>query len=133
MKKMFDMTDLGELQYFLRLEIIQGQEGIFILHDTLKKFNMQGCKTVATPMNISEKLTTEDGTELTDARVYRSLVGRLIYVTRSRPDVTYSVGVLSQFMHRPTMHHFGAARRVLRYLAGTKNYGILMRRKMNHF
>ena len=133
MKKMFDMTDLGELQYFLGLEIIQGQEGIFIsqrkyVDDTLKKFNMQGCKTVATPMNISEKLTTEDGTELTDARVYRSLVGRLIYVTHSRPDVTYSVGVLSRFMHRPTMHHFGAARRVLRYLAGTKNYGICFRK-----
>nr|GEU40886.1 retrovirus-related Pol polyprotein from transposon TNT 1-94 [Tanacetum cinerariifolium] len=78
MKKMFDMTDLGELQYFLGLEIIQGQEGIFIsqrkyVDDTLKKFNMQGCKTVATPMNISERLMTEDGTELTDAKVYRSL------------------------------------------------------------
>nr|GEX52177.1 retrovirus-related Pol polyprotein from transposon TNT 1-94 [Tanacetum cinerariifolium] len=115
------------------LEIIQGQEGIFIsqrkyVDDTLKKFNMQGCKTVATPMNINEKLTTEDGTELIDARVYRSLVGRLIYVTHSRPDAAYSVGVLSRFMHRPTIHHFGAARRVLRYLAGTKIFGICFRK-----
>ncbi|GKB72879.1 retrovirus-related pol polyprotein from transposon TNT 1-94 [Tanacetum coccineum] len=119
MKKMFDMNDLGELQYFLGLEIIQGQEGIFIsqrkyVDDTLKKFNIQGCKTVATPMNISEKLTTKDGKELTDVKVYRSLVGRFLYVTHSRPDVAYSVGVLSRFMHRPTMHHFGAARSVLR-------------------
>nr|GFD50929.1 uncharacterized mitochondrial protein AtMg00810-like [Tanacetum cinerariifolium] len=50
-----------------------------------------------------ERLMTEDGTELTDAKVYRSLVGRLLYVTHSRPDVAYSVGVLSRFMHRPTM------------------------------
>ncbi|GJW76657.1 retrovirus-related pol polyprotein from transposon TNT 1-94 [Tanacetum coccineum] len=112
-------TKMGKLQYFLGLEVIRGQEGIIIsqrkyVDDTLKKFNMQGCKTVATPMNISEKLMTEDDTELTDAKVYRSLVGRLLYVTHSRPDVAYSVGVLSRFMHRPTMHHFGAARRVLR-------------------
>ncbi|GJV91243.1 retrovirus-related pol polyprotein from transposon TNT 1-94 [Tanacetum coccineum] len=104
MKKMFDMNDLGELQYFLGLEIIQGQEGIFIsqrkyVDDTLKKFNIQGCKTVATPINISEKLTTKDGNELTDAKVYRSLVGRFLYVTHYRPDVAYSVGVLSRFSH----------------------------------
>ncbi|XP_051132654.1 retrovirus-related Pol polyprotein from transposon TNT 1-94 [Andrographis paniculata] len=129
MKKMFDMTDLGELQYFLGLEITQDRKGIFMtqrkyVEDTLKKSNMLGCNTVATPMNIGEKLTACDNTMLADATVYRSLVGRLIYLTHSRPDIAYSVGVLSRFMQKPTQHCLGAAKRVLRYLAGTKDFGI---------
>nr|GEZ53462.1 retrovirus-related Pol polyprotein from transposon TNT 1-94 [Tanacetum cinerariifolium] len=129
MKKMFDMTDLGELQYFLGLEITQTQEGIFMFQkkyvaDTLKKFNTQGCKIFSTPMNTNEKLRFEDDTEAADVSVYRSLVGRLIYLTHSHPDISYVVGVLSRFMHRPTKHHFGAMKRVLHYLAGTQDYGI---------
>ncbi|GJT30182.1 retrovirus-related pol polyprotein from transposon TNT 1-94 [Tanacetum coccineum] len=129
MKKMFDMTDLGELQYFLGLEITQTQEGIFMsqkkyVADTLKKFNMQGCKISSTPMNTNEKLRFEDDTGAADASVYRSLVGRLIYLTHARPDISYAVGVLSRFMHRPTKHHFGAMKRVLHYLVGTQDYGI---------
>lgn len=129
MKEMFDMTDLGELQYFLGLEISQTGGGIFMsqkkyVEDTLKRFNMHGCKTAPTPMNTNEKLEAEDETGLTDASVYRSLVGRLIYLTHSRPDICYAVGVLSRYMHRPTRHHFGATKRVLHYLAGTKEYGI---------
>nr|GEW34838.1 retrovirus-related Pol polyprotein from transposon TNT 1-94 [Tanacetum cinerariifolium] len=81
MKKMFDMTDLGELQYFLGLQISQNQEGIFrsqkkYVEDTLKKFNMQGCKIALTSMNSNEKFRGEDETGLADASIYRSLVGR---------------------------------------------------------
>ncbi|GJW31679.1 retrovirus-related pol polyprotein from transposon TNT 1-94 [Tanacetum coccineum] len=133
MKKMFDMTDLGELRYFLGLEIIQAKDGIFLtqrkyVEDTLNKFHMAGCKIAPTPMNTSEKLTIDDGTDLADAKIYRSLIGRPIYVTYSRPDVAFSVGVLSRFMHNPSKTHFGAAKRVLRYLAGTRNHGIWFRK-----
>ncbi|XP_051134174.1 secreted RxLR effector protein 161-like [Andrographis paniculata] len=79
---------------------------------------------VATPMNIGEKLIACDNTMLVDAIVYRSLVGRLIYLTHSRPDIAYSVSVLSRFMQKPTQHCLGAAKKVLRYLAGTKDFGI---------
>ncbi len=129
MKSMFDMTDLGELKYFLGLEVTQACNGIFMtqkkyVEDMLKSFNMLGSKTAATPMNINEKLWSGDNTGITEASMYRSLIGRLIYVTHSRPNISFSVGVLSRFMHNPSKLHFGAAKRVLRYLAGTKDYGI---------
>lgn len=83
---MFDMTDMGELHYFLGLEIVQTDAGIFMsqkkyVEDTLQKFNMVGCKTVFTPMNINEKLQPEDGTEMVNGSLYRSLIGRLLYLT----------------------------------------------------
>ncbi|KAJ8503716.1 hypothetical protein OPV22_004602 [Ensete ventricosum] len=75
-------------------------------------------------MNVNEKLKLEDGTGLTNARYYRSLVGGLIYLTHTRPDITFSVGVVSRFMQSPSKHHLGAVKRILRYIAGTTNYGI---------
>nr|GEX49023.1 hypothetical protein [Tanacetum cinerariifolium] len=138
-KSAFLNGDLKEEVYvsqppgFERLEIIQGSGGIFMtqrtyVEDTLKKFHMVGCKITPTPMNINEKFGIDDGIGLTDAKIYRSLVDRLIYVTHSRPDVAYSVGVLSKYMHNPSKTHFGAAKRVLRYLAGTKDHGVWFRR-----
>lgn len=133
MKSRFEMTDLGELHYFLGLEVIQTRDGIFLsqkkyINDTLKKYNMLNCKREYTPMNVNEKLQDEDGTEQADGEQYRSLVGRLIYMTHSRPDISFAVGVLSRFMHCPTKHQAGAAKRVLRYLAGTRELGIWYRK-----
>lgn len=133
MKSMFDMTGLGELRYFLGLEICQTDGGIFMsqkkyLEDTLKRFNMLTSKVAETPMNINEKLSSDDDSGMADATLYMSLVGRLIYVTHSRPDVAFSVGMVSRFMHKPTRHHLGAAKRILRYLAGTIEYGIWFRK-----
>ena len=82
MMNMFDMTDLGELKYFLGLEIVQNETGIFMsqkkyIEDTLKKFNMSGCKMTSTPMNLNEKFSVNDETEMANAIVYRSLLGDL--------------------------------------------------------
>lgn len=129
MTKEFEMTDLGKLQYFLGLEVIQAKDGVFISQkkyakDLLHRFHMHNAKPAATPMNTSEKLRHEDGTEAADASYYRSLVGGLNYLTHTRPDIMHSVSVLSRYMHSPTMQHLGAAKRVLRYIGGTIEHGI---------
>lgn len=132
----FEMTDLRKLSFFLGLEVQQKKNGIFLFQqkyalELLKQFGMEGCKTAGTPMNVSEKLTIDDGTGLTDARKFRSLVGRLIYLTHTRPDLSYAVGLVSRFMHCPSKQHFGAAKRILRYIASTTSYGIWYSKQEN--
>ncbi|RVW26239.1 Retrovirus-related Pol polyprotein from transposon TNT 1-94 [Vitis vinifera] len=122
MKKKFEMSDLGLLHFFLGLEVKQVEDGVFVSQrkyavDLLKKFNMLNCKVVATLMNSNEKLQAEDGTERADARRFKSLVGGLIYLTHTRPDIAFAVGVISRFMHCPSKQHLGAAKRLLRYIA----------------
>jgi hypothetical protein len=125
----FEMSDMGLLHYFLGLEVYQVEGEIFLsqkkyARDLLDKFGMLNCKPATTPMNMNEKLQQEDGEELVDARRFRSLVGGLIYLTHSRPDIAFVVGVISRFMQQPSKVHYGAAKRVLRYIAGTLEYGI---------
>ncbi|XP_058008329.1 uncharacterized mitochondrial protein AtMg00810-like [Hevea brasiliensis] len=129
MKKKFEMSDLGVLHYFLGLEVKQVEDGIFVSQrkyatDLLKRFSMLNCKVATTPMNLNDKLQVDDGTEQGNASHFRSLVGGLIYLTHSRPDIAFSVGVISRFMHNPSKHHLGAAKRILRYVAGTIDYGL---------
>ena len=123
------MTDLGKLHYFLGMEVRQCKEGIFIAQkkyamDLLKKFNLNGCKAVETPMNVNEKLQENDGFGAADVQKFRSLVGGLIYLTHTRPDIMFAVNLVSRFMHKPTKHHYGAVKRVLKYVAGTLAMGI---------
>ena len=129
MMRNFEMSDLGLLKYFLGLEVNQDKDGIFISQkkyadDLLKKFHMMNCEAAATPMNINEKLQREDGTEKANSRLFRSLVGGLNYLTHTRPDIAFSVSVVSRFLQSPTKQHFGAAKRILLYVAGTTDFGI---------
>lgn len=129
MMKTFEMTDLGKLHYFLGVEIIQAADGIFISQkkyaiDLLRKFKMLNCNSTATPMNVNEKLQINDGSEPAEGKFYRSLVGGLIYLCLTRPDIAFPVGVVSRFMHNPSKVHLGAAKRILRYVAGTQNFGL---------
>lgn len=90
---------------------------------------MLGCKIAYTPMNVNEKLITDDGTGLTDARCFRSIVGGLNYLSHTRPDIAFPISVVSRFMHNPTKHHFGAVKRILRYVARTTDFGIWYSKK----
>ena len=72
-------------------------------------------------MNISEKLSANDGSGAANAKHYRSMVGGLNYLSHTRPDIAFSIGVVSRFMHNPTKHHLGAVKRILQYVAGTSD------------
>ncbi|KAA0052183.1 putative mitochondrial protein [Cucumis melo var. makuwa] len=85
---------------------------------------MINCKLATTPMNLNEKLQQNDGAEMVDKHRFKSFVGGLIYLTHTRHDISYSIGVISRFMQCPSRDHFDAAKQVMRYIAETIEYGI---------
>ena len=85
---------------------------------------MQGCKMAATTMNTTERLQLDDGTGDVDAHRYRSLVGGLLYLMHTRPDISFPVSIVSRFMQNVSKHHYGATKRILKYVAGTLQFGI---------
>lgn len=133
MMEVFEMTDLGEMFYFLGMEIQQKGQEIFICQqkyakEILIKFKMEECKSTTTPMNQKEKFCKEDGAEKVDEGLYRSLIGCLMYLTATRPNILYAVSLLSRYMHCANEIHFQAAKRVLRYVKGTANFGIMFKK-----
>jgi hypothetical protein len=127
MMKVFEMTNLGEMSYFLGMEVQQNQCGIFICQqkyakEILKKFKMEECKSMTTPMNVKEKFCKEDGADKVDEAIYRSLIGCLMYLIATRPDIMHAVNLLSRFMHCASEVHFKVAKRVVRYIKGTLSY-----------
>ncbi|XP_019086271.1 PREDICTED: uncharacterized protein LOC109126850 [Camelina sativa] len=132
----FSIKNHEELQYFFGIEAKRGPVGLHLSQqkyviDLLTKTNMFGAKPVTTPMSTTPKLTLRLGTPLSDPTEFRAVVGSLQYLAFTRPDISYAVNCLSQFMHQPTLDHWMAVKRVLRYLAGTSDYGILLRRGSN--
>ncbi|XP_016562986.2 uncharacterized mitochondrial protein AtMg00810-like [Capsicum annuum] len=125
----FEMSDMGLLHYFIGLEVHQDEDGIFLSQskyamDFLIKFGLLNCKPAATPMNVGEKLQLNNRAQIDYARSFRSLVGVLIYLTHTCFDIAFSISVISRFMQQPSKVHFGAAKKVLCYIAGTKDYEI---------
>lgn len=123
------MTDLGEMSYFLGIEVLQKENEVFICQqkyakEILKKFKMEDCKSTTTPMNLKEKFCKEDGAKKVDEVLYRSLIGCLMYLTATRPDIMHAVSLLSRYMHCASEIHLQAAKRIIRYIKGTVNYGI---------
>ncbi|KAL6142291.1 hypothetical protein ACLB2K_060574 [Fragaria x ananassa] len=132
----FAIKDLGVLKYFIGIELDQSSHGLFLnqrkyVVDLLTKAGMQGSKHARTPLDSKMKLDIE-GELLTDVCSYQCLVGKVIYLTITRPDFTYAVSLVSQFMHSPTTHHLSIVKRILRYLKDTVSRGILMRNN-GHF
>ena len=130
LKQEFDMKDLGELRYFLGIEIVRTEEGIWLSQrqyalDMLSKYGMADCKPIAMPLDQNLKLRADEGQVLEDVTMYRKIVGSLIYLTISRPDLSYTVGMESQFMQLPRKPHLDSVRRTLRYVSATLDYALL--------
>ncbi|KAK1439791.1 hypothetical protein QVD17_05611 [Tagetes erecta] len=131
--KKFSVKDLGPLKYFLGIEVAKTKDGMVLsqrkyILDILKDCGKLGCKPSSFPIEQGLKLDKGENEPCVDANQYRRLVGRLLYLQATRPDITYSVNVLSQFVADPRSSHLEAANRVLRYLKGTPGQGILLSR-----
>nr|XP_009787930.1 PREDICTED: uncharacterized protein LOC104235804 [Nicotiana sylvestris] len=129
--------DLGLLHYFLGVEVLPNANGLILsqsnyISDVLKDFSMEESKGVHFPLSTSTQLKLDDGYPLIDAKHYRSAIGKLQYLAFTRPDISYVVNKLSQFMHRPTIIHWTAVKRVLRYLKQTITHGLFFKKQSNH-
>ncbi|WJX39555.1 DNA helicase [Trifolium repens] len=134
--KEFEMTDLGELSYFLGMEFAKTSRGCFLhqkkyVADILKRFHMSNCNPTITPMETGVKLSKNTDDELADSTLYKQIIGSLRYLCNTRIDLCHSVGLLSRFMDQPRMCHLTATKRVLRYVKGTNDHGILIPNKKN--
>ncbi|KAM2621688.1 hypothetical protein TB2_026408 [Malus domestica] len=132
----FSIKDLGRLRYFLGIEMDQSPTGLFLnqqkyVLDLLEEANMMHCKPAKTPLPTNFKHETS-GIQLENVSEYQRLVGKLIYLTITRPDIAYAVSFVSQFMHSPTSHHLQLVKRILRYLKSSMSTGIFMQ-KNGHF
>lgn len=121
LKGEFALKDLGDLHYFLKIEVNKVRDGIVLTQekyasDLLKRVGMTDCKPVSTNLSTSEKLFLLEGSLLgpNDASHYRSIVGALQYLTLIRPDIAFSVNKICQFLRAPTTVHWAAVKRILR-------------------
>ena len=131
LSQVFHMKDLGTVRYFLGIEIDRSASGLFIsqkkyVTDLLKQHDLLAVTPLKVPLDAHLKLSPNQGQALTNPHPYQQLLGKLIYLTVTRPDINYDVHTLAQFMHSPTDVHLQAARRLLRYLAGTRDQGLLL-------
>ncbi|RVW19974.1 Retrovirus-related Pol polyprotein from transposon TNT 1-94 [Vitis vinifera] len=130
----FQTKDLGKLKYFLGIEIAQSSSGVVLSQrkyalDILEKTGMLDCKPVDTPMDPNVKLVPGQGEPLGDPGRYRQLVGTLNYLTITRPDISFPVSVVSQFLQSPCDSHWDAVIRILRYIKSTPGQGVLYENK----
>ncbi|RVW25594.1 Retrovirus-related Pol polyprotein from transposon TNT 1-94 [Vitis vinifera] len=126
----FQTKDLGKLKYFLGIEIAQSSSGVVLSQrkyalDILEETGMLDCKPVDTPMDPNVKLVPGQGEPLGDPGRYQRLVGKLNYLTITRPDISFPVSVVSQFLQSPCDSHWDAVIRILRYIKSTPGQGVL--------
>jgi hypothetical protein len=133
MTRLFQMSDLGELSFYLGIAV-QQRAGLITLQQTayakklLQRAGMEDCNPCSAPMEAQLKLSKAGNGKLVDATLYHSIVGGLRYLVHTRPDISYAVSYVSRFMEAPTSEHLAAVKHLLRYVAGTLSLGIVYRR-----
>ncbi|TYK26804.1 putative mitochondrial protein [Cucumis melo var. makuwa] len=128
-----EIKDLGNLKYFLGMEVARSKEGISVSQrkytlDLLTEIGMLGCRPADTPIEFNCKLGNFDDQVPVDKEQYQRLVGKLIYLSHTRPDISFAVSAVSQFMQAPYEEHMEAVKRILRYLKTTPNKGLMFRK-----
>ncbi|GJW29872.1 putative ribonuclease H-like domain-containing protein [Tanacetum coccineum] len=129
MKSRFQMSSMGELTFFLGLQVKQKPDGIFISQDKyvaeiLKKFDFANVKTASTPIETQKPLVKDEEASDVDVHLYRSMIGSLMYLTASRPDIMFAVCACSRFQVTPKTSHLSAVKRIFRYLKGKPKLGL---------
>ena len=129
----FDMKKLGELSNFLGLQIENLDNGIFVSQLSyakrlVEKFKMIDGKKRYTPLDVSARLRRDEGTRLLDPRPFRALVGSLIYLTITRPDIAFSVGMVSRYMQESRKPHLEEAKKILKYVNTTLDVGLFYKK-----
>ncbi|WVZ80512.1 hypothetical protein U9M48_027982 [Paspalum notatum var. saurae] len=119
MSREFEMSLMGELQFFLRLQIKQGLEGTFVhqakyIRDILKKFNMGGSKPMTTPMSTNTALDADEDGEAVDQKEFRGMIGSLLYLTATRPDIQFAVCLCARYQASPRTSHLQVVKRIFR-------------------
>ena len=137
----FEMKDLGLLHHFLGVKVIQDPDTgtIWMGQPTytekiLLRYGMHNSKPVSTPVNTEVKLIAGEGTDdMCDQQLYQAIVGSLLYLsTKTRPDIAYAVSCVARFCAKPTKEHWTAVKRILRYLKGTSNLGLIYKGDIAH-
>nr|GEY89610.1 retrovirus-related Pol polyprotein from transposon TNT 1-94 [Tanacetum cinerariifolium] len=129
MKSRFEMLMMGEMTFFFGLQVNQSPCGIFInqskyVLEILKKYGMKSCDPVGTPMEIKDKLDQDQNGTPVDATKYRSMIGALMYLTFSRPDIVHATCLCTRYQAKPTKKYLNEVKRIFRYLWGTVNTGL---------
>lgn len=131
MEQEFAIKDLGDLHYFLGIEVKRSYGELLLTQERyatsiLQKVGMELCKPISSPLSTTEKLSVHEGDLLgpEDSTKYRSIVGALQYHTWTRPDLSFSVNKVCQFLHSPTILHWSAVKRIVRYVKGTIHLGL---------
>jgi hypothetical protein len=125
----FQMSMMGELTFFLGIQLKQMKQGTFVhqanyTKDLMKKFNMDELKPLSTPMSMPTVLDLDKNDEAMDQREYRSMIGSLLYLTETRPDIQFTVGLCMCFQASPRSSHQTAVQQIFRYLKHTPEFGI---------
>ncbi|KAJ4807334.1 Gag/pol [Rhynchospora pubera] len=132
LQQRFALKDLGDLHFFLGIAVHYTKAGVLLsqkqyILDLLCRTHMANAQPMSTPMAVNSSISKFDGEPFHDPKLYRAVVGALQYITITRPDITFPVNKCSQFMHSPTTVHWSSVKRILRYLKGSADHGLLLK------